>query len=93
MARIHYHEFYCFDGVPLELEDDEGERITIKPWWIKPEGEDRFNRKLEEEIERDLIFLRNWKPDKPDWWIVIVYWNDGRFGTHRGVGKKPKVLN
>ena len=91
MARVHYHEFYCFDSVPLELEDDEGTRITVNCFW--PQTEDTFSQRLEEEIKMDLNFLRAWKSHASDWWIVIVYWNNRRFGTHRGVGKKPRVKN
>lgn len=91
MARVHYHEFYCFDNVPLELEDDEGNKVTVQGYWIKSGDEMEFTRRLEKEIENDLGWLGACEPHASDWWIV--YWNNGDVGTHRGVGKKPKVMN
>jgi hypothetical protein len=99
MVKIHYHQFYCFDGVPLELKDDVGSNCTVYPQFLKSQVQREFNYALERVIHLKLLWFRSsdtgFRQAKAAGhiWIAIAYWNNGLFGVNSGVGKKPTVLN
>ena len=90
--KIHFYDFYCMDNVPLELEDDNGVKLTVNSMWKDPDPMTK-QRLIDEEIKLDIKYLEDTFPDAPDGWVVVVHWNTGYYFTHRGLGKVPKVLN